>query len=279
MCTIIQLSDGRFIIFDGGPYSANDGSNKDDLDELYNLLKSMTPGGGKPVVAAWLFSHAHGDHMNLATNFLEKYHGQFELEMIGHNFPDFDSIKIVNESPSGMKSNVTRFYEKANAYFPKAKTWVCHTGEKLMLPGCELEVIYTPEDYGTDPDLGAQTDGTIEFPWGNHACSVFRLTVKDTVLLVLGDAEYTLCKWMADNYKTALKSDILSLSHHGLNGGELSCYKYIDPDVCFWPIDTARMETDKCRQYDFNKYLLNLGGYGTRKREHYCADTTKTIYC
>ncbi len=279
MSSIVQLSDGRFILFDGGPYNAKDASTKDDLDSLYNLLKGMTPNGGKPVIAAWFFSHAHGDHMQLAVEFLEAYHGRFELQMVGHNFPDFDTITIAYESPAAMKAWVDKFYAKLDAYYPNAATWVCHTGEVLNLPGCKLEVVYTPEDYATNPQLGAITDGMIKFPWGNHACSVFRLTVNTTTFLVLGDAEKTLCEWMADNYGAEMKSDILSLSHHGLNGGELSFYRYIDPDICFWPIDTERMEANDCRQYDFNKYLLNIGGYGGRNREHYCADETKTIYC
>lgn len=279
MSSIVQLTDGRFIIFDGGPYNANDDSPNDDLVSLYVLLKDMTPNSGKPVIAAWLFSHAHGDHMNLAVKFIEKYREKVELQMVGYNFPDFDSITIVNENKASMKANAVALNQVVKSYFPNAKTWVAHTGEILNLPGCKVEVVYTPEDYGTTESLGAQTNGTITFPWGNHACSVFRLTVNKTTFLVLGDAEATLCQWMSKNYGAAMKSDVLSLSHHGLNGGELSFYKYIDPDICFWPIDQARMVTDTCRQYDFNQYLLNIGNYGGRDREHYCADTTKTILC
>ncbi len=279
MCSIVQLTDGRFVLFDGGPYSATNEYSKDDLKNLYQLLSDMTPGDGLPVVAGWFFSHAHSDHMQLAVHFVRQYHGQFELQMVGYNFPDFDSVTILHETTSDMKRWVDAFREAVDLYYPQAKTWVVHTGEVLKLPGCTLEVVYTPEDYATNPQLGALTNGIIQFPWGNHSCAIFRLTVNTTTFLVLGDAEKTLCKWMADNYKTEMKSDILSLSHHGLNGGELSFYQYIDPDICFWPTCTETMISEKCTKHDFNQYLLNIGGYGTRDREHYPADVTTTIYC
>ena len=279
MSSIVQLEDGRFILFDGGPYNAGDAATTDDLISLYTLLKGMAPNNEKPVIAGWFFSHAHGDHTQVATEFIKKYYKKVDLQMVGYNFPDFDSITIANENKMDMKSNATALSQSVKSCYPNAETWIVHTGEVLMLPGCKLEVVYTPEDYGTNASLGAQSNGTISFPWGNHACSVFRLTVNETTFLVLGDAEKTLCQWMANNYGEAMKSDILSLSHHGLNGGDLDFYKYIDPDICFWPIDQARMEDNICRQYDFNQYLLNIGGHNGRRREHYCADTTKTILC
>ena len=273
MCHFIQLSDGRFVLFDSGPYSKNDASSKDDVDELYNLLKSMTPNKGTPVIAAWLFSHAHGDHMQLATAFLERYHGQVSLEMIGHTFPD--SANLPNSGNfGGMAANITEFCDSVKKYYPKAETWVCHSGEILQLPTCKIEVIYTPEDFSSDPDLGGQADGSILFPSGNHTCTVFRATVGETKFLVMGDAEATLCEWIGVNYKTALKSDIFSVSHHGSNGGNLQMYQYVDPSIVFWPVDKARFDSSNWQTlYDYNRYLLS------GKREHYTASETKTIYC
>jgi len=274
MCHIIQLTDGRFVLFDSGPYNAKDASSKDDLDMLYELLKSMTPGGGTPVIAGWLFSHAHGDHMQLATKFLEKYHSKVDLQMIGHTFPDAINLPDTGNF-GGMANNAKTFCEKVDSYYPKAETWVCHSGEILQLPGCKIEVIYTPEDFSSDPDLGAQADGSIQFPSGNHTCTVFRATVNKTTFLVLGDAEKTLCQWIGENYKESLKSDILSVSHHGSNGGDLKLYQYVDPDICFWPVDQSRFESANWQTlYDYNRYLLT-----GRKREHYTASVTKTIYC
>jgi len=273
MSSIVQLSDGRFLIFDGGTKNAT------DQQSLYALLKSMTPNGGEPVIACWFFTHAHVDHMSLAVEFLGQYHDGLTLEMVAHNFPDFDKTEMVNEDPMEMKIWVTRLYDTLKSHYPDTRTWVVHTGERIRFPSCELEVLYTPEDYSTNTDLGAVAAGKIRFPWGNHTCVTYRMTVNETTFLVLGDSEKTLCQWMGENYTTALKSDILSLSHHGLNGGELNCYRQIDPDVCFWPTNRATKESERCTKYDYNQYLLNINGMGTRDREHYCTDGTKTVYC
>ena len=154
--------------------------------------------------------------------------------------------------------------------YPDAEYWVMHTGQTLKLPDCEIRVIYTPED-------AAST----EFAWGNHTCTAVRITMNDTTFTVLGDAERSLCQQMADAYGSSLKSDILSLSHHGFNGACLDLYKCVNPDVCFWPVDGYRFMTDpRClgteRGYDFNAWLRNDA---IKVREHYAADETKTIYC
>ena len=63
--------------------------------------------------------------------------------------------------------------------------------------------------------------------------------------------------------------------HHGSNGGDLNLYKYVDPDICFWPVDQSRFESANWQTlYDYNRYLLT-----GRNREHYTASVTKTIYC
>ena len=99
--------------------------------------------------------------------------------------------------------------------------------------------MYTPEDY-----YGTNTSTSATFPWGNHTSCAIRITVCDTSFLVLGDVENTLCAQMATNYKDALKSDIMQTTHHGVNGGELSFYQYVDPQTVLWTIDEFRFEND-----------------------------------
>jgi len=50
---VIQLSNGHFII--------NDGGYVNDLPNLIEYLKGLS-NGKKPIVEAWVISHAHGDH-------------------------------------------------------------------------------------------------------------------------------------------------------------------------------------------------------------------------
>ena len=54
---IIQLKNGHFII--------NDGGMAEDLPYLLDYLDSLVKPGEKPVVDAWIISHAHKDHMGV----------------------------------------------------------------------------------------------------------------------------------------------------------------------------------------------------------------------
>ncbi len=263
MSAILQLADASFVIFDGGPYDI-----QDEMD-LYNFIRQRTPAGQKPVIAAWFITHAHGDHMGLALNFLRNYRNDVELRLGAFNFPDFDSITIQNENAANMKNMADSFQSLVLSY-PDAECWVMHTGQSLKLPGCVIDVLYTPED----------ASSTI-FAWGNHTCTAVRVTLNDTTFTVLGDAERSLCQQMADAYGSSIQSDILSLSHHGFNGACLDLYKCIDPDICFWPVDGARFNNDpRCTGaqggYDFNAWLRNNK---IKVRQHYTADETVTIPC
>ncbi len=284
MSYIIQLADASFIIIDGGPtdsavipkYYENGewkvGENPEigDVEGLYNFLCDNTPGDGNPVIAAWFITHAHGDHVGLANSFLSRYSKQVELKLAAYNFPDFYNITIENESALNMASLAKDFQMSADYLNPESETWIFHTGQKIFFTGCEIEIIYTHEDFYPN-----------ELPWGNHTSSAFRVTLGETTFMVLGDCEASLCQQMADTYGEELKSDILQLSHHGFNGACIDLYQYIDPAICFWACDDYRFWTDgRCLGtqggYYFNYWLRNDS---VRQREHYTANVTTTIYC
>ena len=98
--------------------------------------------------------------------------------------------------------------------------------------------------------------------------------------MVLGDCEKKLCQFMADVYGAALKSDILQVSHHGVNGACIDLYQAVDPDICFWPIDEFRffnhVQIRGEKAWDFNRWILDDS---IKKRAHYhsSADTVLKI--
>ena len=269
---VICLSDGSFILIDGGPCGGKfvpkhvengvwvDGEPEDarDVDALYELLVSRTPAGKKPVISAWFFTHAHSDHVDLACDFLRKYKDLVEVRIGALNFPDFEKHPTDHEPNDRLQTlaNMT----KDRLVEAGADLWVVHTGERISFPGCEVEVLNTPEDYFPS-----------HFKWGNHTSSAFRFYFKDKTFIALGDCEKDICQRMADNFDSALKCDILQVSHHGVNGACVSLYKVIDPDVCLWPMDAYRFAVDERtngtrRGYEFNSWLRNDE---IRKRTHY----------
>lgn len=281
MSFVIQLSDGSFILIDGGPRSGTvkpkkkvDGVFVDeeprptrDLDALYEFLKARTEGNQKPVIAAWFITHPHSDHVDLACEFLAKYKDAVEVKLGAYNFPDFSLYPVEKESSERLGqlavATATRFAEAG------AETWIIHTGQKMYFPGCEVEILYTPEDYYPK-----------SFAWGNHTGCAFRMKFSDKTFMVLGDCEKDICQIMADRYGSDLKSELLQLSHHGVNGACVAIYRLIDPDICFWTIDEYRFETDprtlgsKSQNYEFNAWIRNDR---IKARTHYHNSKTATV--
>lgn len=279
---IVQNSDGSYIIFDGG------NTNSADKADLLQYLKDNNPNEGKPVIAGWFITHAHADHINLTNDFLDTYYNEIDLRMVGYNFPDWENISMTWEESQGVDAMslgtlAIRFQNIIKNKYPNTETWVIHTGQVMEFPGVSMTILYTPEDLATTPSThlgGLQTDGSVKFGSGNHTCAAYRLVINDaTSVMILGDSETDLCKWMYEVYGTAMKSDILQVTHHGFNGGYLPYYQAINPDVCFWACSPEQFESGS-KSYDFNQYLLNLNSYrGGKDRQHHYANTTVTYLC
>lgn len=284
MSYLLQLSDGRFIIIDGGNSDATvnvavQGSNGQwtyggeihtaDEKRLYDTMCDMMPSDeDRPTVAMWYFSHVHGDHMNLAYQFLKDYSGKFDLELVAYNFLNF-------------YKDASNYLKRLKEYFPNTPIWIMHTGQVMELPGCTVEVMATPEDF-------VCTGKKLED--GNDASVVIRITIANTTFMVLGDAYPTTGDFMRDAYGEALESDVLQMAHHGFNGAVQSngFYELIDPKVCLWPCDEFRFQTDsrnigtnsKGSAYYMNWWLRNepwTRGGKTGEREHFTASSMTTI--
>lgn len=281
MSYVAQLADGSYIVIDGGP---GDGKvipkikkkgvwldqpevETHDEENLYEFLCEHAPNGEKPRIAAWFITHPHGDHMGLANRFLQDYAGKVDIELTAFNFPDFDTVFCKNERPIWHKGSAVPFREKMDTLYG-AKQLVMHAGQKIFFPGCEVEVLYTQEDYYP-----------CDFHWGNHLSCAFRMKFADKTVMILGDCEKTNCQDIADAYGAELKSDILQLTHHGFNGACFDINKLVDPEICLWACDGFRFECDvrnlgTADGYLFNRYLRDRS---IKKREHYYSDTTVTL--
>ncbi len=292
MSYVIQLPDASFVIIDGGSpdgtvvpmkkvgdtWERQEAVQTTDVKNLYDFLCDNTPGDAKPVIAAWIITHAHGDHIGLPSSFLGAYKDQIELRMAAYNFPDTGSW---GSGISDLYGTIRSFLNTIEVYYPDAIHWNVHTGQKLYLPGCEIEIFATVEDYYAS---GKQLSD------GNDTSCSFRVTLGDTTFMVLGDTYATNCEFMANTYGTALKSDILQMTHHGFDTGNPTgvkkLYTFVDPDICFWPCDDWRFEADTringTGAYIFNKWIKDdtvNETTGTRPRTHYVANVTTTIPC
>lgn len=286
LCMVVQLADGSFVIIDGGwgtnanksvTLNANTSSERkfsyyrdatEDMKNLWNFLDANTPAGSKPQVT-WMITHADPDHITLPTKFLQKYAGKFDLNTVCYNFPNMYNIGLGEGSstndPSTFAGYANGFVNAVKTYFPNAKHMIHHTGQKLYLPGCEIEFLFCHEDYWPN-----------SMPWCNHTSSAWRMTIEGKTILFTGDIETGLCDQMTKVFSSYLKSDILQVVHHGSNGATLSFYQKVQPKVCFWPcreeyIKYDLRHTGQKSGWSFNKYLWNTAS------AHYAGSQTASL--
>ncbi len=252
---IIRLEDGSFIVYDGG---MAEGTNLESK-KLYDKLMEQTPRGKKPVIAAWLFSHAHADHVGVFNEFSLNYHDKVTIERFFYNFPSEEEMEILQ--PDVLAPNLTEygiFKRVMSEYYADIPAIKVHTGNKFYIRNVEVEVLFTYEDfYPTAIDRM------------NSSSTVFRMHVGGQSILWLGDSTPVSEALMLEQLGSYLKSDVLQLAHHGIDG-LLEAYQTYDPTYCLWP--AAKLFYKQYINSAPNKWLIResenvkeviVSGYGT----------------
>lgn len=269
---VIQLEDGSFVLIDGGRGNTN---YEKDSTALWNFLSSKAPAGEKPRIT-WLITHIHTDHRALFQKFIPTYKDKINLELLVWNMPDFNEIDSKyapdwQEGESKPAKNyatpVNTLTELVKTNFPNAPIYTCHTGEKLYLPGCEIEILTCHEDYYLN-----------KFRWINDTSLACRVTMQGKTMMVFGDATHSVSNAiLTPAYGNYIKSDILQVTHHGNGEGTLATYKAVDPDICLWTTDKTNFASH-VKMNDANKWLYaSSGNNGQRERKHYNQSNTVTI--
>ena len=103
---IFELKNGHFVL--------NDGGTEDDLIYLIEYLESLVPEGEKPIIDAWIISHAHEDHMGVYTELLNhlEWADRFYVEEVIYSEPNrevfleynVNTAPYVNSAISAMRT-------------------------------------------------------------------------------------------------------------------------------------------------------------------------------
>ena len=226
MSYVIHLSDGTFFIIDGGWCDTN---NK-EADKLYNQLVALAGEGNDIVIAGWLFTHCHGDHIGTFNLFVNKYHDKVAIKELLYNFPaDADisasgSSYMMNDTPQ----RYMEFKRVISTYLQDTKYVKIHSGYKLYYADAEIEILQTLED------LYPQTVAKYDF---NSSSTLFSLTIAGQKMMFLGDVSDTGVNRFTKAYSDALKSDIMQVTHHGLNSNSTikALYEKIDAPYILYP--------------------------------------------
>lgn len=247
MSYVIRLSDGRFVILDGGC------GFEPDRVRLREHLLANTP-SGRPVVAAWILTHPHSDHY-MAFNFFMEHHGsEIELQKVLFNFPAHDDTdhyprltntdRRLSYSTAGI-DNIPRMYD--NIRNSGAQSFMLHTGQTYRIGDAVFEVL-------------ACMDDTIHHSSNLNALSIIlRMTLGGQVTLWCTDGSMSITR-LPEKYGEALKADILQIPHHGFQCGtpeaEIAAYDLIRPEICLLPVSEYNAFTRFCTFREGTRHIM-----------------------
>ena len=238
LSAVYKLCDGRFLVIDGGP---GDGGGK-EVAELYRVLSEQTPQGDKIVIAAWIFTHAHPDHINVFMDFMPKHNQDVKVEKVIFNFPSLESTRIVD---SNMSDNIVpKFYDIIKIFFRDDQLVKPYAGQVFNIANAKIEFLYTYADLFPS-----------YYEYYNDSTAVFTVDIEGQRHMWLGDIMPKGNGVMAEMYDDYLKSDLVQMSHHGIiSGGTTQVYRLIDPTICLWP--TSVEHYDEYKDHTINKSLV-----------------------
>ena len=238
---LIRCADGRFIIVDGGHNTAAISS------ELRKALISQSADYAKTTkditIAAWIVTHAHGDHFGLLVN----RYGDFKdmtVEKILVNFlSETERLKAIASPDVGKNWSAT----EGNGYTKLpvaakalgAEVHQIHVGQVFYVADVVMEVLYTVESFAPKVCNALNTSST-----------VMKMNIAGTTYMSTGDATGNGMEICADMYGDYLQSDIVQVCHHGgttwgNDAGMIKAYTVINAPTVIWPRGMSNYQSAK----------------------------------
>ena len=215
-----QLADGSYIVVDGGfPRDI-------DAKQLYEFMYDNAPDPNNITIAAWIITHAHGDHSGAFKTFTQTYASKVKLELMICNFPSKTAKAEGGLSDGPDADQIPNLVSS----YPGAKFINAHAGQVYHLRDAKVEILYTLESFA--PGVLDQY----------NTCSlIFKVELGGQSFLMLGDATQDACQIAYNMYGDYLKSDFLQVAHHGFGVGSstytgvTSVYSTAAAPVILWP--------------------------------------------
>lgn len=232
MVYLIRLSDGRFVIIDGGL------AEYDEPEHFLNLLDSQNVLDCRPVIAAWFVTHPHCDHQDLLIHLMNNYPDRFVLERFAYNFPTDDRA-------NGFSLSVAQLFEMEQ-HLTDTQVLTPRTGQRWYLGDAVFDILYTSDD------VCHEFVGNV-----NETSLVMRMELGGYRVLWLADAQGIACEKICRRYAPeSIRCDIVQVGHHGYHGGSPELFRRADPEVLIWPVPDCRYY-EMCN-VDYNNFLVQL---------------------
>ena len=211
LCHVIRLEDGSFIIIDGG--------HETDVvtDQLIKVLEKQAPDRNQIVIAAWIFTHAHRDHVGAFIRIGKNMPKNWKVERFIYSFPnavDADGAASAQNSVDNLVNNS----------YPDAERIVAHPGQVFWIRNAKIQMLFTLDLlYPTKPEFY------------NNASLVFTIDLEGQKLMYQGDMGPEADTIIRKLYSAALKSDILQVAHHGFKGASVQMHEAVRPTYVLVP--------------------------------------------
>lgn len=238
---IYQLANGKFLIIDGGIILA---------DRIYKKLREFQPNASKLTIAGWVISHPHNDHQDGIEYFIEQHGYEVDIENIYFNYAQADYYNNPTDKDHTTEregARVSKLRDLCNKYLTRSTKIVKpHTGQIYNFGSASMEIISTVEDLLPT-----------KMPFVNDTSMVVRVTVAGQSNMLLADASKNMKGIIRSMYDSHVKSDMVTLAHHGVWDTTPELYNEIKGKVLFWPNNTegAKMYYNKSSTSEARKSL------------------------
>ena len=223
---IIRLDDGSFCIIDGGMGDPD----HVDADKLMGILNAQKPEGTeKPVIAAWIFTHLHGDHVGVFNCFSLDHHDDVVIEKLIFNFPKEEEI-AASDSPYMLDDSIYRwnqFKKNLTDFYADVPVVKVHSGNRFQVRNAHFDVLFALDDLY--PHTILEGDGL------NESSLLLKMTLEGQTFLWTGDLGFIAADLVAQEYGETLACDVLQMAHHGWNG-TVDLYSAANPTYALLPV-------------------------------------------
>lgn len=263
MSYIIQMADGRFIVIDGGT------NTQEHISRLWTYLIEKS-GYANPVIATWMFTHQHSDHIGAAFALLKTNWQKMEVQGFAYSWVEKDQILISDAYDSQTPSSSDKTYaeyradewadaekrekefnEQIKPKYPNATYWDMKRGDVQTIGDVQVKILLSARD--------VCRDDVFEL---NDFSAAWKMTFANgKTFLVLGDCSSDRLEYLEEHSAADLSADILQATHHGLEGGVKSTYQLVAPTISLISTRKEVFTEDKLSSYYILYYMGTFNSY------------------
>ena len=271
LCIIFKLADGRFFIIDagmGGKYNEGREWIGSSSGWIYETLKKRAKDPKNIQIAGWLITHVHSDHAGGLYDMALGYHGSSKKgkhTVMPKEVTKYLKIeKLIYNAPAKFPDvNRSGWMPKIIEKFAVKNVIKAHPGQVFYAADLTL-TIYGAQDIMLEKS-GSSGDS-------NDFSLVARAEFNKKSVLLLGDSDTIPNPRLAEIYKSALKSDVLQLAHHGYGDtGDADVNSYCNPSMILWAVSNRDQRSGQ--KVNVNSSIANLKG-----AKHYKPGTGNLIF-